>query len=105
MIQSLSTLFKVEGASGTELPYIGYIEVEVAFPFNAVGDQPPQLVLLLVTNDTNYNKTVPACIGTNILESCKDYCESHYGVNFIQKLRTPTAWKRAYQCMSHKVDN
>ena len=30
--------------------------------------------------------------------------ESHYGVNFIQRLRTPTAWKRAYQCMSHKVD-
>ena len=104
MIEPLSTLFKVEGASGIELPYIGYIEVEVAFPFNAVGDQPPQLVLLLVTNDTNYNKTVPACIGTNILESCKDYCESHYGVNFIQRLRTPAVWKRAYQCMSHKVD-
>lgn len=61
-LQPLNGLLKIECASGEHLPYLGYIEVELAID-NDVSDSFP----LLVVPDTAYSTDVPMLLGTNVL--------------------------------------
>ena len=61
----------VYGANGSQLAYYGYIEADVSVPkLGPIMHGIP----LLVVKDTEYNKTVPAIIGTNII---REYTEYH----------------------------
>ena len=64
-IKPLSELLRVEGASGHEIPYVGYVELDVTVPDVEKGENIP--VLLLVVSETNYNSKVPILLGTNAL--------------------------------------
>jgi hypothetical protein len=44
------------------LPYLGYVEVSISVTFQSDN----MMVLLLVVPETDYNKSVPVVIGTNI---------------------------------------
>ena len=61
----MSELLHVEGASGHEIPYVGYLELDVTVPDVEKGENIP--VLLLVVSETNYNSKVPILLGTNAL--------------------------------------
>jgi len=80
----------ISGANGQEIPYKGYIEAEVRMPHTEIG----VLVPLLVVKATNYNREVPAIVGTNLireLAKLQDYTESG---SFAHE------WKIAFQAMS-----
>ena len=51
----------VKVAEGSPLPYLGYVEISVTFQSDNM------MVLLLVVPETDYIKSVPVVIGTNIL--------------------------------------
>ena len=53
----------IRAAGGHSIPYKGYVLVDVSAPFN---DSVSQLIPILVVPLTEYNKTVPVIVGTNI---------------------------------------
>jgi hypothetical protein len=54
-------------AEGSPLPYLGYVEVSISVTFQSDN----MMVLLLVVPETDYYKSVPVVIGTNILRPIK----------------------------------
>ena len=61
LIRKLSTMLDLEGAGGTTVPYLGFVEVKLAVPEVSAFEQD---VLALVIPDTTYNRQVPFTIGT-----------------------------------------
>ncbi|MCG8044919.1 MAG: RNase H-like domain-containing protein [Candidatus Thiodiazotropha endolucinida] len=73
----------VYGANGSRLAYLGYIVADVSVP--SLG--PIKYgVPILVVKDTEYNKSVPAIIGTNIIREYVEQCSN---------TDTPVEWKTA----------
>jgi len=86
----------IEGAGGHKLPYLGYIEVELAVPTLNIE---PISCLILVTPDTNYSQTVPVILGTNILKRVMGNIEGKYGSRFQQTTQMPDVWYFTFRCM------
>ena len=66
-LMPLDDLLHVTAAGGHDLPYHGYVLVDLAFGGKSYGDFP-----LLVVDDTAYNVRVPLLIGTNVLRKIKE---------------------------------
>ena len=98
-LMSLDNLLKVTDAGDNDLPYLGYVEVELAF-----GDKSYGVFPVLVVNDTTYNIRVPLLIGTNVLKKVKNDLFSAEGVRFLQKASLPSAVLCSIQsmCLSAK---
>ena len=64
----------VLGASGSQLPYKGYIEADISVPF--LGNT-TYTVPLLVVLDTEYDNKVPAIIETNVIRLFKQSSPEH----------------------------
>jgi hypothetical protein len=63
--------------TGSPLPYLGYVEVSISVTFQSDN----MMVLLLVVPETDYSKSVPVVIGTNILRPIKSsVSDSHVKV-------------------------
>ena len=71
------------GANGSRLAYCGYIKADVSVP---ILGPIVHGIPILVVKDTEYNKTVPAIIGTNII---REYTE------YRSKADTPLEWQTA----------
>ena len=78
-IHSVENLIKLVGAGGEQVPYIGYIEVQVSFPEEETGVNFRENYLVLVVPDNDYNKRVPVVIGTNIAKAFHVQCIGKYG--------------------------
>ena len=63
-LQSLQTILQIEGAGGNQVPYCGFIELDVEIP-NCMD---LVVVPTLVVPTTSYNSTVPMIVGTNVLK-------------------------------------
>ena len=64
----LDRMLTVEGAGGHQLPYLGYVEVDL---YLKEMEEPVQRVIMLVVPDTAYHQHVPVLIGTNVLGNFK----------------------------------
>ena len=69
-IHSLLELLEIEAASGHNIPYLGYVELDISIPCLNIEESIP--VLMLVVADTDYNSKVPLLLGTNVLISVMD---------------------------------
>ena len=98
-LKPLDDLLTVTTAGGEELPYHGYVEVELDFGGKSYGVFP-----ILVVDDTAYNVRVPLLIGTNVLKKIKEDLFSSEGVRFVQKSLLPPAVLCSIQsmCLSDK---
>ena len=75
----------IRSAGGHSIPYKGYVIVDVSAPFI---DGVSKLIPMLVVPLTEYNKTVPVIVGTNILNLFHDV--------EISKNQVPDSWKTAF---------
>lgn len=64
----IEDLLHIEGAAGQHVPYIGCIEVDVAFPEHFTGEPKVVTTLALVVPDPRTSGEVPVLIGTNTLD-------------------------------------
>lgn len=76
---------EVKGAGGQLLPYLGYVIVDVRVPF--LEDKSLQMPLLVVPL-TEYNKTVPVIVGTNIIR--------HFTPVSSEESEVPQSWTLAF---------
>ncbi|MCW4346603.1 MAG: pol polyprotein, partial [Candidatus Thiodiazotropha endolucinida] len=78
----------IRSAGGHSIPYKGYIIADVSVPFlKGVSE----LIPLLVVPLTEYNKTVPVIIGTNIIHLLKDQA--------MEANQVPANWKLAFNAL------
>lgn len=84
----------VHSADGSQLPFMGYIEVDISAP--CLGTANIELcVPVLVTPDTEYNHKVPVVIGTNVIRLYRQMA-----LQADTKCDIPTAWNTAFEAMS-----
>ena len=78
----------IRSAGGHAIPYKGYIVADISVPYLM---DVSELIPMLVVPLTEYNKTVPVIVGTNIIHLLKDAAT---GVNQI-----PDNWRTAYDAL------
>lgn len=82
----------VHSANGGELPYRGYIELDICVPCLHNGTH---CIPALVVPQTNYSKSVPVIIGTNFIRICRDV----YDDSQFPEIDVPDEWKLAFDSM------
>lgn len=70
----IQDLLDIDGAGGQEVPYLGYVQVDVDFPEDIMGKSEKILTLALVVPDHKTNVDVPLLIGTNTLDPLYEKC-------------------------------
>ena len=73
-IHSLNNLLNVEGANGQAVPYLGYIEVTIAFPKNFVGVDMEVPTLALIIPELPSNSQADILVGMNTLDALYKDC-------------------------------
>ena len=87
----------IECAGGSQLPYSGYIEVNINTPgrtnnFNTY--------LVLVVPDSNYNQHIPLLIGTNVLNTILQDLHQLHGDKYLQNADLTTPWYLILRCIA-----
>ena len=80
---------KITGASGSSIPYIGYIETQVSM---SEVDYDPLTVPLLTVSTTRFSGQVRIIVGTNIIAAFKDHVNGTASV--------PSALNNAFNVLS-----
>jgi len=101
-MHSIDDILKVEGAGGQDIPLLGYVEADIAFPEQTSGVKDPIPTIILVVPNTSFNKDVPVVIGTNCIRHCMSKCHELYGKSFLQQGKQDLAWRLAYKCMTQQ---
>ena len=97
-LKPLDTILDIECVDGSQLPYKGYIEADL----ETIGIEKShkQLCLFLIVSDTDYNRSTPFLLGTNILNEFMSECKEQFGVKFLQKANIHTPWYMAFRCLT-----
>lgn len=95
-LQPLTSLLRIECADGQNLPYLGYIEVDIQIVPG--GNTYP--CVFLVIQDSAYHQKVPVLLGTNILTTIMTDYEQHYGKRYLQTANLTTPWYSSFRCIS-----
>jgi transposase InsO family protein len=90
-IVPIGDVLQVEVAGGHTLPYVGYVQVNIV-P-DVLSLQNVITGMLLVVDDTEYGKSVPVVIGTNILTFLSQQVHKH-------RRRIPSEWHMTFRAMS-----
>ena len=77
------------------MPYSGFVTLEITSA--GIPSDNIQECIFLGVPETDYNKTVPLLIGTNILDESLLYCKSNIIENFLQKSALHTSWYLAFR--------
>ena len=96
----LDGLIHVVGASGQEVPFLGYVELDIGFPCVEAGTEKVFSTLVLVVLDKRYNQRVPLILGTNLGKKCRDDCQQKGGQGSLRERNISDTWKRAYCALS-----
>ena len=67
-IEPLDKVFRIKGAGGHDIPYLGILEAAIHCPKVDMASVP---IVLLVVPDTEYHSGAPVLLGTNILSLIK----------------------------------
>lgn len=67
-VKPLYNLLQIEGAAGQSVPYLGYVEVNIIFPKEFLGEEIDVQTLALVVPDAHPGGFSPVLIGMNTLE-------------------------------------
>lgn len=96
-LKPLENILRIECADGGVLPYLGFIEADLMV--TGIPKSKSQTCLFLVVRETDYNKSTPLLLGTNILKEFLDNCRQEFGPLFLQKAALQTPWFLAFRCM------
>ena len=97
-LQPLDDLVVV-GASGSKIPYLGYIEIHLYFPPDETGIDTETTTLALVTPTRDGSDRAPLLIGTNtnVIQRMLTGYKQKLGPNFLQSLEVESALISAFR--------
>ena len=73
-LRPLDGFIHVVGAGGQEVPFLGYVELDIGFPCVEAGTDKVFSTLVLVVPDNSYNHRAPLILETNLAKRCRDDC-------------------------------
>ncbi len=85
---------KITAANGLDIPYLGYLELEV----ETMGIVLPECGFLVV-RDTLNSPLVPVLIGMNIISRCRQLVHAEFDTTLGGKLQSN--WREAFQQVHH----
>ena len=83
---------KITAANGLDLPYLGYVELDV----EAMGLIIPKRGFLIV-KDSAHSSTVPGLIGMNIVKKCKELVHAEFDTTLQGKC--DSRWREAFHLL------
>ena len=98
-MEPLDSVLHIQCADGSPLPYLGYIVVELHV-HGISQSRTMDSCCFLVVNDTEYHRSVPALIGTNVLTRLMDQTRNAHGDRYLQSADMHTPWFLAFRCLS-----
>jgi hypothetical protein len=84
-LKTINEILDIECAGGSQLPYSGYIEVNINTPGSTNNFN---TYLVLVVPDSNYKHHIPLLIGTNVLNTMHQL----HGDKYLQNAALTTPW-------------
>ena len=88
-MKTIKEILDIECAGGSQLPYSGYIELNI----NRPGSTNNFITyLVLVIPDSNYNQHIPLLIGTNVLNTILQDLHQLHGDKYLQNADLTTPW-------------
>ncbi|CAG2222976.1 unnamed protein product [Mytilus edulis] len=96
-LKKLDSILEIETAGGTQLPYAGYIEVDIKTPGNSNISSKH---VLLVVPYSRYSRHVPALIATNIIDHLILELQEQHGARYLQNAALATPWYLTFRCIS-----
>uniref|UniRef100_A0A3B1KGI5 ribonuclease H n=1 Tax=Astyanax mexicanus TaxID=7994 RepID=A0A3B1KGI5_ASTMX len=94
---STSGWLKLTAANGFDIPYLGYLELEM----DTMGIKIPDCGFLVVKNPESSQSSLPAIIGMNIISRCRQLVQAEFDRTLDAKLDSD--WRTVFQQM-HKCD-
>ena len=94
-LRPLDGLMHVVGAGGQEVPFLGYVKLDIGFPCVEAGTDKVFSTLVLVVLANSYNQHVHLILGTNLTKKCRDDCQQKGGWGFLWERNVSGTWKRA----------
>ncbi|KAK7503449.1 hypothetical protein BaRGS_00005370 [Batillaria attramentaria] len=85
-LEQLNFGLKVTGAGGQQVPYLGFVRVDVSLPSDVVGLNESVNVLMLVCPDNEFSRRVPVIISTNALRHLADTLQTPTHMHSIPNL-------------------
>ena len=96
-VVSLNKLLQVQSVTGDELPYLGYIEVDLAV---STFSSDPQSILLLVIPKKKFNCDTPVLLGANVMIPLLNMYKNKFGEQFLQRTNLDSPWSLAFYCIA-----
>ncbi|KAL5019205.1 hypothetical protein ScPMuIL_004927 [Solemya velum] len=96
-LHALESILSIECADGQLLPYSGYVVVDLVL--SGIPSNQTQECLLLVVPNSNYNRSVPVLLGTNVLCCCMTKCQQLCGDKLLQHSSLSSAWHLAFKSL------
>ena len=83
----------LQPAGGGSMPYLGMIITSLNVPHLTSTFQ----AKVVVVPDTEYHYSTPALVGMGIMRRSRDECRQENGNQYLQRMKLPSSWVRAYQ--------
>ena len=83
----------LQPAGGGSMPYLGMIITSLKIPHLTSTFQ----AKVVVVPNTEYHHSTPALVGTGIIRRSRDECRSENGNQYLQRMKLPSSWARAYK--------
>ena len=99
-LHPITELINIECADGQQLPYNGFIEATVYCEGVPDVEDGSHYFPILVVPESNYNRTVPLLVGTNILHHLLSGVKGSYGERFLQQADLHTPWYLAFRSLT-----
>ncbi|KAL6467298.1 hypothetical protein MHYP_G00251020 [Metynnis hypsauchen] len=87
---STSSWLKITAANGLDIPYLGYLELDVETMDMTIPE-----CAFLVVKDTENASVVPGLIGMNIISCCRQLVHAKFETKLGEQL--PSDWREAFQ--------
>ena len=99
-LHPITELINIECADGQQLPYNGLIEATVYCEGVPDVEDGSHYFPILVVPESNYNRSVPLLVGTNILHHLLSGVKGSYGERFLQQADLHTPWYLAFRSLT-----
>ena len=96
-IQPIHALLEIEGAGGQNVPYLGYVEVNISFPQTITGKKADLMALVLVVPEHHLNSKIPLLIGTNVLDQLYQHGMEQDGLTSLFRAHSDGSYAQLFQ--------
>ena len=90
-LRPVNRLVRVVGVAGQDIPFLGYIKLNICLEDAGTNRNFPTLALVVPDNEDNQRFSL--ILGTNVDKQCREYSQRKNGFAFLQRIAVSPVWK------------